>query len=349
MSHKLALIGFGTVGQGLCEILRDKDEYLQTRFGFDWEVVAVSDPDKGSVYCPAGLDVNQLLDLVSHGKSLEDYRCRQENCSCYIGWDAFRTIRESNADTICELAFTNVETGQPAINHCRTAFEAGKNVVTSNKGPAAVDYSGLQTLAEKFGVKFLIEGTVVSGTPVLNLVDGPLAGCSVSSIKGILNGTTNYILTQMEGGMDYDTALGKAQDLGYAEADPAGDVEGFDAMAKVIILANVIMEAGISAADVHREGITGITPDMIAAAKAENARWKLIGSIEKNNSGVRASVKPELVPMSHPLAGIQDATNALTFATDLLGDITIVGAGAGRIETGYSILTDVLAIHRTSR
>ncbi len=348
MSHKIALIGFGTVGQGLCEILIDKKEILRTKYGFDGEVVAVSDPVKGSVYCANGLDIKQLLSLVTKGTTLEEYQCSHSDCQCHFGWDALKTIRESNADTICELAFTNVETGQPAIDHCMAAFETGKNIVTSNKGPAAIDFAGMKALADENGAKFMIEGTVVSGTPIINLVQGPLAGCNISSIKGILNGTTNYILTQMEAGMEYSTALQKAQDLGYAEADPTGDVEGYDAMAKVIILANVVMATSITAKDVVREGITGITPAMIVEARDQNARWKLIGSIEKTADGINASVKPDLVPMTHPLAGIMDATNALTFSTDLMGDITIVGAGAGRTETGYSILTDILAIHRNN-
>ena len=348
MSHKIALIGFGTVGQGLCEILIDKKDYLKEKYDFDWKVVAVSDPVKGSVYCPDGLNVEKLLKLAGEGAALEEYDCKCDKAAPQFGWDALKTIRESNADTVCELAFTNVETGQPAIDHCIAAFESGKNIVTSNKGPAAVEYAGMQSLAEKHSVKFMIEGTVVSGTPVLNLIDGPLAGCEVSSIKGILNGTTNYILTQMEAGMEYSQALQKAQELGYAEADPTGDVEGFDAMAKVIILANVVMGAGITATDVDREGITGITPEMIAEASSDKARWKLIGAVEKTSSGIKASVKPEKIALTHPLAGIMDATNALTFTTDLLGDITIVGAGAGRIETGFSILTDLLQIDRTN-
>ncbi|MCK5330041.1 MAG: homoserine dehydrogenase [Candidatus Marinimicrobia bacterium] len=346
MSHKIALIGFGTVGQGLCEILINKKDYLKEKYNFAWKVVAVSDPVKGSVYCPDGLNVEMLLKLANEETSLEEYDCKCDKAAPQFGWDALKTIRESNADTICELAFTNVETGQPAIDHCKAAFETGQNVVTSNKGPAAIDYTGMQSIAEKNNVKFMIEGTVVSGTPVLNLIDGPLAGCEISSIKGILNGTTNYILTRMEAGMAYTDALKKAQELGYAEADPTGDVEGFDAMAKVIILANVVMKAGITATEVEREGITGITTEMIDQAKSKNARWKLLGAIEKSTDGINASVKPEMITMTHPLAGIMDATNALTFTTDLLGDITIVGAGAGRIETGYSILTDILAIHR---
>jgi homoserine dehydrogenase len=196
----------------------------------------------------------------------------------------------------------------------------------------------------------MIEGTVVAGTPVINLASGPLAGCHITKIRGILNGTTNYILSEMEKGYAYEEVLKSAQKLGYAEADPTGDVEGYDARGKVAILANVVMGTPLNINDVPCQGITKIKPEDIKFAKKQNARWKLIGSVErKENGSVHGSVAPEMVDLSHPLAGIMGATNALTFTTDLLGDITIVGPGAGRVETGFSILTDVLAIGRGNR
>ena len=341
MKTKIALIGFGTVGQGLCEILLSKEDYLKSKYGFEASIVAISDVIKGAVYCTDGLDLQQCLDLAQCGKNLSEY-----DGNCEKGWDSLRTIQKPNADIICELAFTDVKIGEPAITHCRAAFESGKHIVTSNKGPAALQYAALNKLAIDNNVKFMIEGTVMSGSPVINLANGPLAGCEITAIKGILNGTTNYMLSEMENGMTYENVLKKAQELGYAEADPTGDVEGYDAMAKVIILSNVLMNNEISADDVDREGITKITPEMISNAKNENARWKLISTIDKNGNQVKASVKPEKLPLTHPLANIMGATNALTFTTDLLGDVTIIGAGAGKIETGYSILTDILEIHR---
>lgn len=343
MKNKIALIGFGTVGQGLCEILLEKNDELNEKYGFEWDVVAISDMQKGSVFAPDGLNVKKCLDIVNNNGSLDHYNSGSEIIK---GWDALTTISNSNANIICELSYTNVQTGEPATSHCRMALGNGKHVVTSNKGPAALNYSELKNLATQNSVQILIEGTVVSGTPVINLIRGPLAGCSISKIKGILNGTTNYILTEMEDGALYAEALQKAQDLGYAEADPIGDVEGYDAMVKVIILANVVMGVMLKPADVHREGITKISKEMIAEAKTQDSRWKLIGSIENTPEGVKASVQPEKISSDHPLAGVGGATNALTFSTDLMGDITIIGAGAGKIETGYSILTDILEIHR---
>jgi homoserine dehydrogenase len=346
MKTKIALIGFGTVGQGLCEILISKQDELKTKYGFDHSIVAISDLVKGSVYAEDGLDVKECLYLIDNDQSLTEYTAGP----CVTGWDSLKTITHTNADVICELTFTDLVSGEPASTHCRTAFSSKKHVVTSNKGPAALFYNQLLSLAELNGVQFRIEGTVMSGTPVLNLVDGPLTGCRIFGFKGILNGTTNYILTGMEAGTSFETMLKKAQELGYAEVDPTGDIEGFDAMAKVIILANVIMGQNFKSGDVQRQGIAQITPTMIEEAKSKNTRWKLIGSVEINKNGdCNARVLPELVPLSHPLAGVSGATNALTFKTDLLGDVTIVGAGAGKIETGFSILNDILAIHRVKK
>ncbi len=186
----------------------------------------------------------------------------------------------------------------------------------------------------------------MSGTPVLNLAAGPLAGNTITAIRGILNGTTNYMLTAMEAGASYADILKQAQELGYAEADPTADVGGFDALAKVTILANVVMGENLTPDQIPCEGITNLTVADLEAAKQADKHWKLIGEIRRTEQGVEASVRPMQIESSHPLAGVTGANNAVTFTTDLMGDVTIVGAGAGRIETGFSILTDILAIHR---
>jgi len=337
MKNRIALIGFGTVGQGLAEILIEKKLELQDKYGYEFDIVGISDIAYGTVYNPDGLDIVAMLETAKSKKKFS---------TDVKEWDSLTLIKESNATVVCEMAFTDLKTGEPAISHCKAAFETGKHIVTSNKGPAALAYGELLEIADKNGVQFLIEGTVMSGTPVINLMDGPLAGCTISAARGILNGTTNYILTRMEEGMSYEEALKKAQELGYAEADPTGDVEGYDARGKVTILANAVMDADLKIGDVSCKGITKITLEDIAKAKAENSRWKLIGSVKKEGSKVIASVAPEKLPLSHPLAGVMGATNAMTFTTDLLGDVSIVGPGAGRKETGFSILTDLLKIQR---
>ncbi len=339
MKFKMAFIGFGVVGQGLAEILVEKKDWLQKEHGFEYDVVAISDMKHGSVYLPEGLDVNKVLDMVENGKSLDEYPQGE------TGWEPLKTIMESNADVIVEVTYTDMETGGPALEHVREALKAKKHVVSTNKGPVATHGRELVELASKNGVHYLFEGTVVSGTPVINLARSTLAGCDIKEIKGIVNGTTNYILSQMEEGMEYEDALAQAQELGYAEADPTGDVEGIDAQGKIQILSNMVMGGELKLNDVERDGITGITLDDVKEAKKEDMRWKLVGSTMKTDSGIKAKVGPEKLPLTHPLANVMGPTNALTFSTDLLGDVTIIGPGAGKKETGFSLLVDLLELN----
>ncbi|MBO8162153.1 MAG: homoserine dehydrogenase [Brevibacillus sp.] len=343
MAHKLALIGFGVVGQGLAEILVNKKEELKTRYGFEGKIVAISDLHKGSLYDPNGLDIETLLSIVRETGKIDSY---PDTPTLVRGWDSFKTICQSNADTVVEVSYTDVKTGQPAIDHCKAAFESGKHVVMSNKGPVALAYQELSELARKHNVRWGFEGSVMSGTPTIRLPLACLAGNEIREVKGILNGTTNFILTKMEEGMTYEDALSEAQRLGYAEADPTADVEGFDALYKIVILANVIMGVPLKREDVSRQGITALTPEDIAQAKAENKRWKLIARAKKEGDKVVASIAPEKVPLTDALAGITGATNAITYDCDLAGPITVVGAGAGKTETGYSILIDLINISR---
>ena len=341
MDFKLAFIGFGVVGQGLTEILLEKKDMLAEKYDFNYTIVAISDIIKGSVYDEKGLDMKKILEIVKNKKKLDEYP------SGIKGMDSLSTIKKTNSDTIIEVTYTDVKTGEPAITHIKAAFNAGKNVVSTNKGPVVKQVAELIDMARSNNVHYGFEGVVLAGTPVLNLVKYSLAGNRIKSFKGILNGTTNYILTRMEEGMNYNDALKKAQELGYAEADPTGDVEGLDTLGKVVILTNIVLEKNLSWKDVERKGITGITKNDIKKAKEEGKRWKLIGSGEVQLDGsVKAKVWPEKLQLSDPLYGIGGAINALTFNTDELGPVTIVGPGAGKRETGFSLLIDLLDINR---
>lgn len=343
MTHRIALLGFGVVGQGLAEILLGKGDDLRRNTGFSANIVAISDLMKGSLYHPDGLDIAEALKAVRETGSLEQY---PDTPGLVRGWDSFTTIRESNADTVVEMTYTDVATGQPAIDHCKVAFESGKHVVMSNKGPVALAYRELSALARKYGVRMGFEGSVMSGTPALRMPLVSLAGNDMKEIRGILNGTTNYMLTKMEEGLTYQEALAQAQALGYAEADPTSDVEGYDAQYKITILANVVMDVPVKREDVRCEGISNLTPADIEWAKSEGKRWKLIAKAKKEGERVAVSVGPEAIPVTDPLAGILGATNAVTFDCDLAGPITLIGAGAGRTETGFSILIDLINISR---
>jgi homoserine dehydrogenase len=249
------------------------------------------------------------------------------------------------------MSYTDLETGEPALTHVRHALNNGRHVVTTNKGPTALHFPELQRLAQENGVQLGVEGTVMSGTPALRVGMELLAGAGIRRVQGILNGTTNYILTQMEAGATYEAALAEAQEKGYAEADPSGDVEGHDAAGKVVILANLLLDLPLTMGDVACEGITALTPHDIRAAREAGERWKLIGLVQRSDDeqGYTARVRPTRLPLAHPLASVSGATNAITYTTDLLGDVTLVGPGAGRVETGYALLGDMLGIHRQVR
>ncbi len=339
-TYRLAMIGFGNVGQGFTQILRDEGAELAQQYGARFQIVAVCDLLKGSLHDPKGIDPAVLLDSIAAAATLDRVTAPDR------GWNALETIERSRADIVIELSYTDFKTGEPAVTHLRRALELGKHVVTTNKGPIALKYPELKALAEQNGVEIGAEGTVMSGTPSLRMAQELLSAARIRKIQGIVNGTTNYILTQMEAGATYADALKDAQTRGYAEADPTGDVEGFDAAGKVVIMANLLMGQALTLADVDRQGITHLTSGDMAAAKAAGERWKLIGRVEMSGDRTVASVKPVRLPIHHPLAAVSGATNALTFSTDLLGDVTLVGPGAGRIETGYAIVGDLLAIHR---
>ena len=345
MEHRIGLIGCGTVGQGLLEILDKKREFLRDAYGFEACVVAISDKIRGSLLVPEGIDIPAVLGVLGRGGNLTDYPKAAPGQAEPL--DPLDMIEKTDAGIIAELTYTNIQTAEPATSYIRKALRTGKHVVTSNKGPAALYYRELQDLARKNGLQFRIEGTVMSGTPVFHLAESGLAGNHVLEAQGILNGTTNFILSKMETeGMEYAAALKLAQELGYAEADPTADVEGFDALAKIVILSNVLMGGSLKTSDVPRKGISSISKADVAAAKKAGTRYKLIAHAKKEAGGIVASVSPQKLPLSDPLAGVMGAQNALSLQTDLVGKVTIQGAGAGKTETGFAILSDLLAIHR---
>lgn len=335
---RLMMIGFGNVGQGFTQIIRDDAESLVKRFGVRFSVVGVNDMRLGSAYDSEGLPLQGLLDAATSG-SLESVPAAEH------GWSVETMLSQGQIDALVEASFTDLKTGEPASSYIRLALAAGINVVTTNKGPIALNYHELEALAKQHQAHIGFEGVVMSGTPTLALGLNLLAAAGIQKIQGILNGTTNFILSRMEAGGNYAEALAEAQSLGYAEADPTGDVEGFDAAGKVVILSNLVMGADIRMADVARKGITQLTVEDIQTAKAEGKRWKLIGAIERDGDLVKASVQPVVLPVAHPLANVGGATNAVTYTTRLLGDVTLIGAGAGRLETGYALINDLLAIH----
>ncbi len=333
---KIVYVGFGIVSQGLADIILDNNSLLPIAEGTEIKTVGILDIMKGSKIDEQGIDMEEVLTNANKG----DYSLLNDNVASIT-----IAIEEINADIVIEASFTDIKTGQPAISHIVSALNTNKHVVTTNKGPFAVAYKQIFNLARLKKKVVAIEGTVMSGTPIINVLNNGLLGAEISAVSGIMNGTSNYILTKMELGMSYKDALVQAQELGYAEADPTSDVEGLDTLAKVMILANVIFDVQLDREDITVSGISQITLADVKGASSNNKRWKLIGRVWKDDQGdVHGSVSPKLVSMSDSLYGISDATNALKITSNILGDTTIVGAGAGKNETGFALYNDIISI-----
>jgi homoserine dehydrogenase len=330
------------VGYGFVQVLLRHGLWLKERFGFSPTIVAVHDLRRGTVLAPSGLDLVALAAAWRENRDLGELGERGK------GLDAFAVIRESGADVVLELTPTDLKTGEPGASHIRTALSLGKHVVTTNKGPVALFGRELLALARAKEVQFRFEGTVMAGTPLFSLVEFGLAA-PIRAIRGILNGTTNFILTQMEAGKTYGEALAEAQRLGYAEADPAADVMGLDAMAKIVILANMVLGGDLRPAAVPCVGIVGMAEEVVRSAPREGYRWKLVAEAVREDEGVRAKVMPEKVPLGDPLSQVSGVLNAITLELDPLGAVMIVGPGAGPEVTGHAVLADLLAIQRARR
>jgi homoserine dehydrogenase len=337
---KIALIGFGNVGQGLAQILCEKAVTLHEKYGFSPQLVAVATGRRGTLYHPDGLNPEMLLTAISRGHL--DYYPETEGL--HRNWPVPEIIRQSEADVVVEASPTNLKTAQPALDYCYLALEQGKHLVLANKGPVVLAYHELTKRARQMGRQLRFEGTVMAGTPALRTGIQNLAGCFVFAVRGILNGTTNYMLTQMENGLTYAEALAQAQRLGYAETDPSGDVEGWDAAAKAVILAQSLFDARLRIDQLEVEGITHLTSADIHEAQQAGERWKLVAQV----TPVGGSVRPVRLPLTDPLANISGAINAITYTTDLLGEVTLIGPGAGQLTTGFALLSDLLDIHRTT-
>ncbi|NDJ63082.1 MAG: homoserine dehydrogenase [Chloroflexi bacterium] len=335
---KLTLIGFGVVGQGLVAILTDKAAELRRQHNFAPQIVAVATRSRGSLLHPDGLDPQGLLTAIAAGH-LDHY---PDAAGLSRGLDPLQIIAQSGAAVLIEAAPSNLQTGQPALDHVRAAFAAGQHVVLANKGPVAVAYHDLVARARAAGRSLLFEATVMAGTPALRTATAGLAGCQIAEVSGVLNGTTNYMLTEMERGLTYADALAQAQQLGYAETDPSADVDGWDAAAKAVILGAALFDQALDLRALPVQGIRHLTPADIAAARAAGERWKLIARITPQ----AAAVAPARLPLDHPLAAVGGATNAITYTTDLLGAVTLIGPGAGQRVTGAALLADLLAVHQ---
>ncbi len=318
MTHyKLAFIGFGNVARALARLLIRKENVLKSQYDITFSATGIATGSHGFAVNPDGLDLLKCAEAVEAGGSLDGFPAQPVANSIEV-------IKNSGADFMFENSPVDHETGQPAIDHVREALELGMHVSTANKGTVVHGYRELTTLAESKGRRFYFESTVLGGSPLFSIFRESMPGVELVSFQGILNSTTNIMLSRMERGESFDEAVAYCQSIGVAETDPSADVDGWDAAIKVAALVTVLMDTPFTPQQVERKGIREITPEMIEQAKAEGKRWKLVCSAEKAGDEVQASAKPELVSMSSPLYSMSDLTTGVTFRTDVLGDYSII-------------------------
>ena len=333
---RMLLIGFGVVGQSFAELVLSEKAKLARDFGLKPKIVGIVD-SKGAACSPEGIDISKALSSKkSHGsleKLQEAYR---------PGMSGLDAIQDVDCEVVVETTPTELVKGEPGLSHVRAAMREGRHVICTNKGPLALAMPALMELANHNEVMFKFSGTVGGGTPVLDFAKKCLEGSEIRSLSGILNGTTNYILSKMaSAGLNMKDVLAEAQKLGYAEADPTYDVGGFDTACKLVIVSNYVLGSSLSLKDVRIKGITEVSNKDVEEAKCKGNTIKLIGRMEK-----KALVSPEEIPVIHPL-NVSGTFNAISFSTHPAGEITLVGKGAGGKETASSVIRDLIEIRRT--
>lgn len=325
---KVFICGFGTVGQGFCEVVARRRQFMLDRYGEQVTIVGAMD-SKTYIYDPNGLDPEALV-----ARKIESRRVGDREYT-----DSVEVLSGIDFDILVEVSPTDVKTGGAGLLNITYALENGKDVITVNKGPLALRFSELTALAKKNGSLFRFEGSVGGAMPIINLCRENLVGENICSLRGIFNGTCNFILSKMDNGQPFEQALKEAQQMGYAETDPTNDIEGYDSACKVAILANTVFGRNVTFNDVRITGITSITEEAISMAAARNMVIRLIGEV----SETKLEVGPRLIPKGHPLS-ISGTLNTAQILSDLAGPITVSGRGAGRLETASAILSDLISI-----
>ena len=343
MILRLAIIGFGNVGQEFARLLMRKRDWLLESKGLDVEVLAIATKSRGSLISKRAIDLQHALEHLASNRTLAGFGPEATSLT------PKQIIEQTDADLMVELTPLNIDTGQPAIDHIRTALGVGLDVITANKGPIAYAHKELRALARSKGVHFRFEGTVMDGAPIFNLVEKTLPGCQILAIEGILNSTSNFILSEMSNGKTMEEALKAAQAGGFAEADASIDIDGWDAAVKITALANVLMEAESNPKQVDREGIREVTPGDIAKARENGQKLRLIASASLEGGEVKLRVKRMLIDSSSPFWSIDGTSSAVTLKTDLMGDLTISETNPQVTQTAYAIFSDMLLITESIR
>ncbi len=341
----LVLLGFGGVAKRFVELL----EAQRARLPFATRVVGVATARHGCALSPAGLDAP----AAARGKAVA--ACHDAACG-RPPRDAFELLARAAAAgaeagagrrlVVVENTPYGAADGRPGVDHVRAALDTGADVVTANKGPAAFAWPELRDRAAAAGARFRFEGAVLDGLPVFSLVRDTLPGVAVRAFRGIVNTTTNHVLSAIDRGRTLDEAVAEMQAAGIAEADASHDVDGWDAAAKTAILANVLLDADMTPHDVSRTGLRTVDPAAARAARAAGRAVKLVASAGRRNGRVEAAVRPVELPADDPLARLDDTAKGLSLDTDLLGTIQITKSASGPDHTAYALLADLVSLHR---
>jgi homoserine dehydrogenase len=336
--YKIALLGFGNVGQAFVELLLEKKDDLIDKPGIGFRVVGIGSGNHGRAIDPRGLPLQEVLDAYRGGTSLDEF-------SSIPVLDSTVFIEKCGADALIETTPIDYKTGEPAIAYLRQALEMGIHAITANKGPVVHGYRELSNLAKKNQVSFLFESAVMDGAPVFSIARSGLPGARVTSFSGVLNSTTNLILSRMEEGETQEEAISYAQSIGIAETDPSGDVDGWDAAVKVAALVTVLMDIPFTPDLVERKGIRGISSDMIHKASENGQRWKLVCMAVRDpeaSHGVKAIVNPQLVSLDSTLFNVSGTSSILEISSDVLGKLSLIEENPSPKTTAYGILADLL-------
>ena len=325
-------------------MLRDRERELSDRHGIAFRITGIASRRLGWIADPNGLDPNarvgRTLPSASSGQALPDKSRESDQKPATVeNW-----LKAAQADILFEATSLNVENGQPAVDHIRAALNHGAHAITANKGPIVHAYRELRDLAATKGKRFLFESTVMDGVPIFSLFD-QMPTIHLQGFHGILNSTTNVILSEMEHGLTFDEALKKAQQLGIAETDATHDIDGWDAAVKTAALITVLMDVPIRLEEINREGIRNLSAEAVRAARREGRPYKLICRA-KTEKGIEACVRPEQVPLTDPMAQIAGASSYIYFETDIFPGLSLTEENPGLYATAYGMLADFVRIAR---
>jgi homoserine dehydrogenase len=328
------VVGQGKVGKAFVALLTRKAPELRHTYGITCRITGVGSRRLGWLACPDGFEPEKLL--------VEDFSQAVQVL------DIREWLKMGRADAMFETSSLNAESGRPAIDYLRAALESGAHAISANKGPVVYAYRELTALAASVGKRFLFESAVMDGVPLFSLFREAMPAVEIRSFRGVLNSTTNVILGSMESGMNFEDAIGRAQELGVAESDPTDDIEGVDAAVKVVALTNVLMNAQLKITDVERHGIRDITGQQLHQARQNGEAWKLVCSAQRKPDGkVVAAVRPEKLALSDPLAQVKGTSSVISFETDVLPQLILLEQDPGLETTAYGLLADFLTAIRS--